>query len=195
MKTSFIFLIISSVLIITASCSRHAAVAKSSGDTTYTPFTKQLRQRIENNHLDIKKVQFFVDQRLVLRRSLGNVKSEIKSGVILFENGQYLNEIIIPRNTPGVCEAVNGDKLMISFELQNNNSIEFGPGGMNDAYFTLYARNWNNGSADMTYDNKNYKVQCASCLNAGDVKLVVRKSEADKLEKTQRVVQGRKVDN
>jgi hypothetical protein len=195
MKNIFIALIASSLIIILFSCgcSRHASAAKSVKDTSYIPFTKELKKRIENNQLDIKKVQFFVDQRLVLRRSLGTQKSEIKSGVILFENGQYINEVIIPRNTPGVVVGVNGDRLMVSFELQNNN-VEFGPGGLNDSYFTLYARNWSGGIADITYDNKTYKVQCASCYNAGDVRLVVRKSEADKLQKTQRVLEGRKVD-
>jgi hypothetical protein len=196
MKTSLFTLVVifAAIVLCSSSCGRHAAAAGSAKDTIYVPFTKALKQRIENNHLDIKKIQFFVDQRLVLRRSMGTQKNDIKSGVILFENGQYINEVIIPKNTPGVCMGVNGDRLLVSFEIQNNN-VEFGPGGMNEAYFTLYARNWSGGTADITYDNKTYKVQCASCFNAGDVKLGVRKSEADKLQKTQRVVEGRKVDN
>jgi hypothetical protein len=195
MKRIFVSaLIIAGLLcLLVSGCSRHAAGSKATRDTFYIPFTKNLKQRIENNHLDIKKVQFFVDQKLVLRRSLGTQKNDIKSGVILFENGQYINEVIIPRNTPGVCVGANGDRLMISFELQNN-SVEFGPGGFNDGYFTLYAHNWSGGAAEMIYDNKNYKVQCATCLNVGDVKLMVRKSEAEKLQRTQRVVEGRKVD-
>jgi hypothetical protein len=196
MKSIFISLMVILTASVLFSChtSKHTSIAKSSADTVYIPFTKTLKQRIENNHLDIKKVQFFVDQRIVLRRSLGTQKSEIKSGVILSENGQFVNEVIIPKNTPGVCLGYNGDKLMVSFEVQNN-EVEFGPGGMNDAYFTLYARNWSGGMADITYDNKNYKVSCASCYNAGDVKLLVRKSEAEKIEKTQRVVEGRKVED
>lgn len=180
-------------LFLLCGCNRHAAGARTSRDTVYVPFTKILKQRIDNDHLDIRKVQFFVDQKLVLRRSMGTQKNDIRSGVILFENGQYINEVIIPRNTPGVCVGLNGDKLMLSFEVQNN-IVEFGPGGTNDGYFTLYARNWTGGVADITYDNKTYRVQCATCYNAGDVKLVVRKSEADKLQRTQRVVEGRRVD-
>jgi len=195
MKRIFVPVVVVAGVLLMAmcSCSRRAAVSRSARDTSYIPFTKALKQRVENNRLDIKKIQFFVDQKLVLRRSMGSQKNDIKSGVILFENGQYINEVIIPRNTPGVCVGINGDRLMISFELQNN-SVEFGPGGYNDGYFTLYAHNWSGGSAEMVYDNKNYKVQCATCLNVGDVKLMVRKSEADKLQRTQRVVEGRKVD-
>jgi hypothetical protein len=196
MKNSFSFFASLSVIIFLSACgsSKHASAPKSTTDTVYTPFTKSLKARIENNHLDIKKIQFFVDQRLVLRRSLGTQKNDIKSGVILSENGQSINEVIIPKNTPGVCLGYNGDKLMVSFESENND-VEFGPGGLNDTYFTLYARNWSGGMADITYDNKTYKVQCASCYNAGDVRLLVRKSEADKIEKTQRIVEGRKVED
>ena len=190
MKNSFysaVAIISGAIFLSGCSGSKHA-----SKDTVYIPFTKQLKQRVQNSNLDIKKVQFFVDQKLVLRRSLGTQKSEIKSGVILFENGQYINEVIIPKYTPGICENIFGDKLMISFELQNN-SIAFGPGGLNADYFTLYARNWNNGTAEMTYDNNPYKVQCVTCSNVGEVRLVVKKSEADKFQKNQRVVEGRKV--
>lgn len=189
MRTNFYSAVAISGVIFLSACSGSKHTAK---DTVYIPFTKQLKQRVQNSNLDIKKVQFFVDQKLVLRRSLGTQKSEIKSGVILFENGQYINEVIIPKYTPGICENIFGDKLMISFELQNN-SIAFGPGGLNADYFTLYARNWNNGTAEMTYDNNPYKVQCVTCSNVGEVRLVVKKSEADKFQKNQRVVEGRKV--
>ena len=189
MKNIFYAATVMAAFICLSGCSGSKHAAK---DTVYIPFTKQLKQRVENSHLDIKKVQFFVDQKLVLRRSLGTQKSEIKSGVILFENGKYINEVVIPKYTPGICETAVGDKLMISFELQNN-SIAFGPGGLNADYFTLYARNWNGGIAEMTYDNNNYKVQCTTCANVAEVRLVVKKSEADKFQKNQRVVEGRKV--
>ena len=95
MKSISISLLIASAVIIFSACgSSKRAVSKSSADTTYIPFTKALKQRMESNHLDIKKIQFFVDQKLVLRRSLGTQKSEIKSGVILSENGQFINEVI-----------------------------------------------------------------------------------------------------
>ncbi len=169
----------------------------SSRDTTsaamYVPFTTALRQRILNNNLDIKKVQFFIDQKLVLRRSLGTKKVDIKSGVLLLENGEYIQEVIIPKYTPGICEGMNGDDLLISFESQNNN-IEFGPGEYTKNYFMLYGKNWNNGTGELAYDNATYKVTCGSCYNAQDAKLVVKKSEADKYNRYQRVVKGRKVD-
>src|SRR6185437_8346677 len=158
----------------------------------YVPFTKDLLDRINSNNLDIKKVQFFIDQRLILRRTLGTQKSDIKGGQILFENGSYIHEVIIPKYTPGVCDGFDGDRISISFELQNND-IKFGPHGNNQESFTLSARNWNNGTGEITYDNATYTVKCAACPNVAVTTLLVKKSEAHKLQKTQRIVRGRKV--
>jgi len=185
-------------LVILFSCSDKITPKKSQEkkveDTVYVAFTKALRQRITSNNIDIKKVQFFIDQKLILRRTLGSEKAEVQSGVILFEKGAYVNEIIIPAYTPGVCESINGERLRISFEKQGN-YIEFA--ALNDVYFKLTGSNWdvNNGTADITYDNNTYKVQCASCGSAGEAKLVVIKKEIDNMQQMQRVVEGRKVGN
>ncbi len=164
----------------------------STNGNLYVPFTKDLLDRINSNNLDIKKVQFFIDQRLILRRTLGTQKSDIKGGQILFENGSYIHEVIIPKYTPGVCDGFDGDRISISFELQNND-IKFGPHGNNQESFTLSARNWNNGTGEITYDNATYTVKCAACPNVAVTTLLVKKSEAHKLQKTQRIVRGRKV--
>lgn len=160
----------------------------------FVPFTKDLLDRITSSNLDIKKVQFFIDQRLILRRSLGNQKSNIKGGQILFENGLYIHEVIIPRYTPGICEGIDGDRISISFELQNND-IKFGPHGDNQQSFTLSARNWNNGAGELTYDNATYTVKCATCPNVAVTTLLVKKTEAHRIEKTQRIVRGRRVNS
>jgi hypothetical protein len=164
----------------------------STNGNLYVPFTKDLLDRINSNNLDIKKVQFFIDQRLILRRTLGSQKSNIKGGQILFENGLYVHEVIIPKYTPGVCDGFDGDRISISFEMQNND-IKFGPHGNNQESFTLSARNWNNGTGEITYDNATYTVKCAACPNVAVTTLLVKKSEAHKLKKTQRIVKGRRV--
>jgi len=166
----------------------------STNGNLYVPFTKDLLDRINSNNLDIKKVQFFIDQRLILSRTLGSQKSNIKGGQILFENGLYVHEVIIPKYTPGVCDGFDGDRISISFEVQNND-IKFGPHGNNQESFTLSARNWNNGTGEITYDNATYTVKCAACPNVALTTLLVKKSEAHKLKKTQRIVQGRRVGN
>ena len=173
--------------------SKAPPIVGSSKEVIYVPFTKDLRQRIENSNLDIKKVQFFVDQQLVMRRSLGSEKADVKSGELLFEKGQYVNEVIVPAYTPGVLENINGDRIKISFEAQGN-SIEFAALNEN-SFYRLVGSNWNNsnGTADIVYENKVYRIQCGTCSSAGDAKLVVIKKEVDNIQNQKRVVGGRKI--
>src|SRR6201995_805429 len=81
--------------------------------SNYVPFTKDLRQKLEKENIDLKQVQFYVDQKLVLNRNLGDQKVQVTSGVVRLENGKYVNEVIIPAFTPGVCESADGERLLI----------------------------------------------------------------------------------
>src|SRR5258706_6470314 len=38
------------------------------------PFTKDLRQKLEKENIDLKQVQFYIDQKLILDRNLGDQK-------------------------------------------------------------------------------------------------------------------------
>jgi hypothetical protein len=197
MKKFSPFLVVATALIFFAGCGRkaHLSSSASAADTSFVPFTKALKDLVDKNNLDLKKVQFFIDQKLIMKRSLGMQKVDVKSGVIVFENGEYMQEIIVPAFTPGVCEHALGNQLQISFETPNNN-ITFAALSDN-IYFRLLGHNWDQryGTADIVYDNQTYKVRCAACTSAGDAKLLVRKNQMEKLQNSHRVVEGRKVDN
>src|SRR4051812_41567046 len=85
-------------------------------EASYVPFTNSLKQRMEHDNIDIKKVQFYIDQPLVLRSTSGMEKGYVAGGAVAFNNEQSVNEIAIPAFTPGVCEKVSGDSLYISFD-------------------------------------------------------------------------------
>src|ERR1700744_5609828 len=104
------------------SCSSSGKMAKN-----YVPFTRDLKQKLEKENIDLKQVQFYVDQKLILSRNVGDQKVVVTSGVVKLENGRYINEVIVPPFTPGLCEGTEGDRLMISFE-KGNNDLAFGPG-------------------------------------------------------------------
>jgi hypothetical protein len=61
----------------------------SSSRKNFVPFTRDLRAKLEKENIDLRQVQFYVDQKLVLSRNLGDQKVEVKSGVVKLENGQY----------------------------------------------------------------------------------------------------------
>jgi hypothetical protein len=170
------------------SCSSSRKMSKN-----YVPFTRDLKQKLEKENIDLKQVQFYVDQKLILSRNLGDQKVEVKSGVVKLENGKYINDVIIPSFTPGICESTDNDKLMISFEKGNNN-LAFGPGSgytFND--YVLYGTEWKNGTAAVTYDSNKFRARCGSCSDIASATLVIRKSELDKMERKIRTLKGRTV--
>ena len=173
---------------ISASCGS----SKSSGPS-YVPFTADLKETLERSNVDLKKVQFYVDEKLVLTRDLGSETAQVSSGVVKLENGRYINEVIIPAFTPGIVERSAPDGLYISFE-KDNNYLKFGRGtNLAGNYYTLYGRKWQNGTAEVTYQNQVYRVSCASCGHAGSAKLLVKKSQLDNWNKKTKVVEGRRV--
>jgi len=176
------------------SCSRkHFATAPptAANDTSFVPFTKSLKQRLEHDGIDIKKIQFYTNEKVVLQHATGVEKGQVQSGIIMIDYGQSLNQITIPAWTPGVCEKVDGDVLMISFDAPGK-AIEFGALYANTSFIPV-GTNYHNNSVDITYDNQPYTATCASCGNVQDVKLFVRKNQAYKSDDKSRVVMGRKV--
>src|SRR5579864_5518621 len=144
MRRIFNLLFLSAIIVFLASCNgpRHA-----SNRDRYVPFTMELKQRLERSNVDLKQVQFYIDQKVIMTRNLGNEKVEVNSGVVKFSNGEYINEVIVPSFTPGVCESVANEKLMISFE-KGNNDLAFGLGtGYTANSYVLYGSDWKNGSA------------------------------------------------
>ena len=187
-RISGIALSLASVLVL-YSCSSSRKMSKQN----FVPFTKDLKAKLEKENIDLKQVQFYVDQKLILTRNLADQKVEVTSGVVKMENGKALNEVIVPAYTPGVCEGSDNDRLLISFEKGNNN-LAFGPGsGYTFNEYALYGSEWHNGTALVTYDSNKFRARCGTCNDIASALLLVRKSEIDKIERKSRTLKGRTV--
>ncbi len=162
---------------------------------TYVPFTRDLFNRLRAYNIDIKKVQFFVDQKVVLTRFIDVNKAEINSGVVKFVNGRYINEIVIPANTPCVCDSIDADGLRVSFERGNTNEFKFINNKYSPDFYIFSGTNWKDGSCDVLYDKIIYRASCGTCNSAADIKLLVRQSDMDNTQKNTKILGGRKVDN
>ncbi len=165
----------------------------SSRKASYVPFTRDLKQRLERDNIDLRQVQFYVDQKLILSRNLGDQKLVVSSGVVKLENGKYINEVIVPAFTPGICDTTQSDKLMVSFE-KGNNDLAFGPGsGYTINEYVLYGTEWKNGTAAVTFDSNKFRARCGTCSDIASVTLVVKKSAIDKIDRKSRTLKGRTV--
>jgi hypothetical protein len=146
MKYFFVFLAFSVMLL--TSCSPQLST-----------FTRDIYtdQNLTDN--DLKKIQFFLSDDIVLYRYLeegGNY--QINEGALRVRNGKKTQEVVIKAGTPGVfVERPKDDHFSISFE-QNDDSkfLTFGPNPKNGGYYELLATSWSKRSGTVTYANEKF---------------------------------------
>jgi hypothetical protein len=140
------------------------------------PFTRELYNRLRANSQDIRKLQFFVDQTLILSRGLSQDKLYIDQGKVVNQFGVNENKIELPALTPGVVEAIDPDGLRVSFESANNN-LKFINNKYSPEFFIFSGTNWENGTAEVAYKGTTYRASCGTCGSIADAKLVVRQKD------------------
>ena len=162
----------------------------------YVPFTRDLFDKLSASNIDIKQVQFYIDQQLVLTRFLSNDQIAVKNGVIKFNNGKYVNEVVFPQYTPVVCDAIEGDGLRVKAENGTNtlkflNSKQYSP-----INYIFNPDKWNkDGTCEAVYNGNKYTVVCPTCStnSPNEAKLVVKQSASDNLDHQTITIPGIKV--
>ena len=172
MKTKIIFLSIILLFLIISSCTKRIY------------FTQNLRNKIENKNLDIHKIQFYISKTLVLQRVMPIDEAKIARGEIKFENGNFIDQIIINKDTPGACDYFSNDKLYISFE--NDNTVTFYKKPYS-SYYELLVNKDNENYNGVVYDSLIYNVNST----AENIRLWIKKDEIYRQEVKQRIVKGK----
>lgn len=149
-KVNFIIPVIAMLTILISSCS-----------PKLTPFTERLYNENGWTDAELKKIQFYVSDNIVLRRQASKGVSKIDHGEIKIIDGKRVEEIVIKKGTPGVfLFQPREDRFAISFESREFDDpyLIFGPSKRNRGRYTLRAKDWNNnnGNAKLTYDSKTY---------------------------------------
>jgi hypothetical protein len=158
----------------------------------YTPFTQRLYDEHRWSETELKRIQFYLSNDLVLRRELGGTNVQIVSGEIKVRDGRKVEEIFIRQGTPGVfLFSPKENRFAISFEsgATNNRYLMFGPSARLNDRFTILGAEWDRQGGTVTYDGQQYQVDSAGAL-AG---LLVNLKRARQVEVNSRVVGGRKV--
>ena len=160
-------------------------------------FTADTRNKIEQSSIPIEKLQFYIDKDVELRRELASGDATVKSGKVAFENGKYVNIILLKKGTSGVCTGVYKNSLDVSFESGENSSLVFSASNGRNANgsYRLDAEKWIKpyNSAEVgrvTYDGGVYFMR----FSGPRPKLMIKKTSNDKYEVNKRVMSGRKVE-
>ncbi|MEM6964170.1 MAG: hypothetical protein AAF573_05340 [Bacteroidota bacterium] len=166
----------------------------SSCKTKLTPFTQQLYEEQQWTDEELKRIQFYISEDIVLFRELRKGDSRIVSGEIKIRNGRKVDEVVIKKGTPGVLLfRPNEDKFAISFEEGNDERyLVFGPSrkrGRNGKY-GLLSKDWGRRFGKVTYGGRIYNATSNSAYAA----LMVDLKRLKDTEVRSRVAKGRKVD-
>jgi hypothetical protein len=139
---------------------------------------------------NLEKVQFYLSHDLVLERSLGTQKSEVKDGKIIVQDRGEVERIRIPAESPGIfLFSPDGEKMAVSFSEKDDAYLMFGPNPNENNRYTLLGKNWKRDYGEVTYRGKTYFVPRRSAMTGLLVDLKYNKKTRERRE----TLRGRRV--
>jgi len=153
-------------------------------------YTESMHYDYRLSDAELQSVQFYLSNDIVLYRDLGINDSKISDGKIKVVDGRKVEEIIFPRETPGVLMfSPKQDRFAISFEEGDESYLMFGPNKKAGGKFVLLAKEWNRRVGKVTYKGKTWNTNSSSAMSA----LLVDVDKARKVSRKTQKVGGRKV--
>jgi len=155
------------------------------------PLTTDMRNDNGWTENDLRQIQYYVSQPIVLQRNLRSNETNIVSGKIKTIDGRQVQEIIIKKGTKGVATSFPDDqRVAISFEISDQYFLTFGVDNKRGNRFYLRLQDYQaNKFARVTYFGEVYDLSPSS-LNAF---IQVNQKKINNLQKNMRVAKGRKV--
>lgn len=151
-----------------------------------TAFTSALREESGLPLSQLKKIQFYTSEEIILYKTKEKTDASVKNGKIILETDKDSEKIIIKKGTPCVLEQeLDKNKMLFSFEYGEGKVLLFG--NTNGGQFSLMAKEWKDRMGVIDYGNKVY------LTNGGAVYLTVSAKKFKRLKDRYRVVGGRRV--
>ncbi len=157
-----------------------------------SPYTQRLHEKYEWKETDLKKVQFYLSDDIVLRRRSESGKAEIQGGEIKIIDGNQYEIIRFKAGTPGVLLFMpKENRMAVSFENGGDDKfLMFGPNPHYDNRYVLLAADWKRNYGEVTYMGKKWETNASSAY-AG---LAINLKNIDQNSSQARVVKGRTVE-
>ncbi len=165
------------------------AILLSSCSPKLTPFTQRMYDDFSWSDSELKQIQFYLSDDIVLRREKGSDDSRIDDGKIRVKDGRQVDEIVFKKGTPGVVVFTPKDnRFAVSFDNSDNYLI-FGPSKKNGGRYSLRAKDWERRYGIITYNGANYYTE----VNSAFTTLMVDIKKANKVDYNSEKVSGRRV--
>jgi hypothetical protein len=157
-----------------------------------SPLTQDMVRSNRWTESDLKQIQFYLSDDIVLTRRVGGNASTIESGEIKIIQGQRVERVVIEKGTPGVALFRPGQtELAISFEASNDRRfLVFGASDQVNGRYVLRAREWQRHSGRVTYEDKLFRVAGSSAYAS----LLVDVKKVNKTIVEARRAGGRRID-
>ena len=155
-----------------------------------SPYTTRVQEETNLNDDEMAVVQFYLSSDVILYRNLSASETTVDNGEITIMNGQKVQQIIIPEETPGVIVGRDGDKLKVSFDT-NGSYLLFGPNSDYGGRYTLMAKKWEGRTGIVDYEGAEYKTTPESIFAFLEVSL----KEMNSRSVSSKSASGRKVGN
>ena len=112
--------------------------------------------------------EILIDHKKVMQQNKEEIK--VAEGKVRIENGKHIEEIIIPVNTPGVCEINDEKTLKVSFDTGDGKSLPFlverkGDMVVSSSYFKIGAKKWVRTSKGKKIGKVDYEGKTYSLVN------------------------------
>ena len=160
--------------------------------------TVDTKQQIEKAGVDIKQVQFYNSEEIILARQLNKEELKVAEGKVRIENGKDIEEIIIPANTPGICELNDEKTLKVSFDAGDGKTIPFlverrGDVVTSGSYFKIGAKKWVRTDRGRKVGKIDYEGQIYNIVRGSESRLMIDKAVMNRVKRDTRVAKGRKL--
>jgi hypothetical protein len=122
------------------------------------PFTQSIREQYKLTPEELRGIQFYVSDQVVLRRAESNTAQKTtEEGRLIIESGKSIEQFTIRNGTRGALERVpDGKNLMISFEEGAERQLVFGSGQSRSGYYSLQALSWEDGRGLINYAGQSW---------------------------------------
>ncbi len=155
-------------------------------------FTQDIRQKLEAQKFDIKRIQFYNAKRFTIKRKVNTEELNITLGNIKTEGGINYEQIIIKKGTPAVCDSLNAFNLYVSYEKGKNFHFSRYYNSLLNPFYKLSTKQLIGlGPEELIYDNKTYLLTGKS----GNIYLKIKKENLKNLQIEKRFLKGIKVRN
>ena len=156
-----------------------------------TYFTEDLYEEQGWSEDQLKQIQFYISKDIRLKRELTGGSSEIISGKIKVEDGRKIEEVVIPKGTPGAfLFSPKKERFAVSFEADGDKRyLMFGPSPKYSDRFVLLASEWKRKHGRVNYDGKSWRISSEDAYAA----LLVDMKKVTKVDVNSRTAKGRKI--